>query len=66
MDLQVKSDPESDQYGASQLEGESPTAIGHREGQQSKKSAVRKRTKTGCLSTSNHSTPPIGLRADLT
>ncbi|OIW31765.1 hypothetical protein CONLIGDRAFT_660025 [Coniochaeta ligniaria NRRL 30616] len=49
MDLQVKSDPESEHYSASQPDESSPTVSSNRDSQQSKKNAVRKRTKTGCL-----------------
>ena len=58
MDPQVKSDPESEQYGASQPDDTNDTTAGNRDrdggdSQQSKKNPVRKRTKTGCLSMSN-------------
>lgn len=55
MDAQLRSDPESEHYGAPQPD--EPSTAGatkdrDRDSQQSKKNAVRKRTKTGCLSTS--------------
>lgn len=50
MDLQVKCDPEAEDYGASQPDDSVPAVAGNRDSQQSKRNAVRKRTKTGCLS----------------
>lgn len=51
--MQFKSDPESEHFDASQPDEALPSESGSRETQQPKKNAVRKRTKTGCLSMSN-------------
>lgn len=54
MDTQFKSDPESEHYDASQPDESLPSESGSRGNQQPKKNAVRKRTKTGCLSMSTY------------
>ncbi|KAB5572394.1 fungal transcriptional regulatory-like protein [Coniochaeta sp. 2T2.1] len=48
MELQLKSDPESEQYLASQAGAPSSSIVGENRDSQ-KKNPVRKRTKTGCL-----------------